>query len=52
MTKEEFKVRYDKYVKKAEYYRRKADKLEQEFFEEQNKDCRLFKYLNEICREE
>lgn len=38
MTKEEFKVRYDKYVKKAEYYRRKADRLEEEFSYQMNKE--------------
>lgn len=51
MTLGEYQVRRNKYIEKAEYYRRKVEKLDQEYFEELNKDCRFFKHLNEICEE-
>ena len=45
MTDEEFEVRYKQYIKKSEYYRRKADKLYEQWFYEKNKDN---KFLNRI----
>ena len=45
MTLEEYKAKYAEYVKKSEYYRRKADKLEQQIFDELNKDNKFLKRM-------
>ena len=45
MTEQEYKARHDKYMKKADYYRRKALRLEAEYFEQINKDNKFLKQL-------
>ena len=49
MTFEEYQIKHDKYIKKANYYRRKAEKLEDEMFCQMNKDN---KFLKRLCGKE
>lgn len=43
MTQEEFETRHKQYIKKSEYYRRKADRLYEQYFEEVNKGNKFLK---------
>ena len=45
MTFEEYQIKHDKYIKKANYYRRKALRLEAEYFEQINKDNKFLKQM-------
>ena len=45
MTQQEFETKHKQYIEKSEYYRRKADRLYEQYFAELNKDNKFLKSL-------
>ena len=45
MTEEEYMAKHDEYIRKSEYYRKKALDLEAKYFDELNKDNKFLKSL-------